>query len=111
VTINKAGIFCSLNARCSVLAAANPLFGEYQDGITASKNIGMPDSLLSRFDLVFIVRDEKNKDTDRLVAEKVTRNHMMGKIMDYDRDYDGSDDIYIIKPMESEKIQTDLYEK
>ena len=76
VTIAKAGIHCSLNARCSVLAAANPIYGEYQKDIPAAKNIGLPDSLLSRFDLVFIVLDEESSELDRLIADRVVRNHM-----------------------------------
>jgi DNA replication licensing factor MCM3 len=76
VTIAKAGIHCSLNARCSVLAAANPIYGEYQKEMPAARNIGLPDSLLSRFDLVFIVLDEESTELDRLIADRVVRNHM-----------------------------------
>jgi DNA replication licensing factor MCM3 len=57
-----------LNARCSVVAAANPIYGEYQDDLPPTKNINMPDSLLSRFDLIFIIKDEKNIEKDKKIA-------------------------------------------
>jgi DNA replication licensing factor MCM3 len=75
VTIAKAGIHVSLNARCSVLAAANPIYGEFIRGKPINVNIGLPDSLLSRFDLIFTVLDRKEAELDRLVSEKVTNNH------------------------------------
>jgi len=75
VTIAKAGIHVSLNARCSVLAAANPRYGEYEDKRSVENNISMPPSLLSRFDLIFIVRDRHDEDVDRKIAMRVTKNH------------------------------------
>ena len=64
-----------MNARCSVIAAANPIYSEYARDQSVGKNIALPDSLLSRFDLLFIMLDEKDPEMDRHVAERVITNH------------------------------------
>jgi DNA replicative helicase MCM subunit Mcm2 (Cdc46/Mcm family) len=75
VSIAKAGITTTLNARTSVLAAANPIFGRYNKKLTASQNINLPNALLSRFDLLFLLLDTAQYEKDEALARHVTYVH------------------------------------
>ena len=81
VSIAKAGITTTLNARTAVLAAANPRYGRYNryadrdPHVALLKNINLPAALLSRFDLMFLLLDEVDSANDRALAEHVTFVH------------------------------------
>ena len=68
VSVAKAGIIASLNARTSVLASANPVGSRYNPRMSVIDNIQLPPSLLSRFDLIYLVLDKINEQTDRKLA-------------------------------------------
>ena len=70
ISIAKAGITTILNSRTSVLAAANPIFGRYDDLKTPGDNIDFSTTILSRFDMIFIIKDEHSieKDTVNLIV-------------------------------------------
>lgn len=76
ISIAKAGITTILNSRTSVLAAANPIFGRYDDMKTPGENIDFQTTILSRFDMIFIVRDEHDSGRDQRIAK-----HVMGIAM------------------------------
>ena len=80
VSIAKAGITTRLNARTSVLAAANPVYGRYNINLTPHENINLPAALLSRFDLLFLLLDEVNPERDLELARHVAYVHQHKKV-------------------------------
>eukprot|EP01107_Rhizomastix_libera_P013681 TRINITY_DN3841_c0_g1_i1.p1 TRINITY_DN3841_c0_g1~~TRINITY_DN3841_c0_g1_i1.p1 ORF type:complete len:488 (-),score=109.40 TRINITY_DN3841_c0_g1_i1:10-1272(-) len=78
ISIAKAGITTTLNARTSILAAANPAYGRYHTGKSPSENINLPAALLSRFDILFLLLDIPTPDGDRELSDHITHVHMTG---------------------------------
>ncbi|PRP88455.1 hypothetical protein PROFUN_03172 [Planoprotostelium fungivorum] len=78
ISIAKAGITTILNSRTSVLAAANPVFGRYDEMKSADENIDFQSTILSRFDLIFLVKDHMNEEADLKIANHVIRLHSQG---------------------------------
>lgn len=74
ISIAKAGITTTLNTRCSVLAAANSIFGRWDD-IKGEENIDFMPTILSRFDMIFIVKDEHEHNKDVMLAKHVMNIH------------------------------------
>jgi len=79
VSISKASIQTTLNARCSVLAAANPAYGCFDDARDIRSQICFPDSLLSRFDLIYLVHEANTVSEDRMICRTVLSNHIQKK--------------------------------
>jgi len=75
VSISKAGITSTLNARCPVLAAANPKWGRFTNDRSISEQIDLPPTLLSRFDVIYSIRDVPDQARDRLLANKILASH------------------------------------
>ncbi|KXJ24976.1 DNA replication licensing factor mcm7-A [Exaiptasia diaphana] len=75
VSIAKAGIMTTLNARVSILAAANPAYGRYNPKKSAEQNIQLPAALLSRFDVLWLIQDKPDKDNDLRLAQHITYVH------------------------------------
>jgi replicative DNA helicase Mcm len=75
ISIAKAGIMATLNSRCSVLAAANPKYGRFDRFKPTAEQINLPSTILSRFDLIFVVEDKPDPDRDKRLAGHILRIH------------------------------------
>ncbi|CAN1225821.1 DNA replication licensing factor MCM6 [Linum grandiflorum] len=77
ISITKAGIQATLNARTSILAAANPTGGRYDKSKPLKYNVALPPAILSRFDLVYVMIDDPDDQTDYHIAHHIVRVHQM----------------------------------
>jgi replicative DNA helicase Mcm len=78
VSVAKGGIVATLNARTAILAAANPALGRYDPYRTVAENISLPVTILSRFDLIFVLRDVPEKSHDAKMTEHILDLHRTG---------------------------------
>src|SRR3990172_6394004 len=78
VSIAKGGIVATLNARTSILAAANPVYGKYDPFKNITENVNLPIPLLTRFDLIFVVRDIPSKEKDSRIAKHIINLYTPG---------------------------------
>jgi DNA replication licensing factor MCM4 len=86
VSITKAGIIATLNARTSILASANPVQSRYNAKLSVVENIKLPPTLLSRFDLIYLILDKPNQESDRKLAK-----HLVALYYDDDTESDAND--------------------
>jgi replicative DNA helicase Mcm len=74
-SISKGGIVATLNARTSILAAANPMYGKYDPFKNITENVNLPVPLLTRFDLIHVIRDKPSKEKDTKIAQHIINLH------------------------------------
>lgn len=80
ISIAKAGIITTLNARTSILASANPIESRYNPNLPVTKNIDLPPPLLSRFDLVYLILDKVDEDMDTKLATHIANMYMEDRV-------------------------------
>ena len=81
ISVAKAGITATLKSRCALLGAANPKYGRFDMYGDIADQINMPPSLLSRFDLIFIMTDQPEQKRDLAIAEHILKAHAIGEFI------------------------------
>ncbi|MDO9034219.1 MAG: minichromosome maintenance protein MCM, partial [Methanoregula sp.] len=85
ISVAKAGITATLRSRCALLGAANPKYGRFDMFGDISDQINMPPSLLSRFDLIFIMADQPEQKRDLAIAEHIIKTHTVGEMIEQNK--------------------------
>jgi DNA replication licensing factor MCM2 len=107
ISISKAGIVTRLQARCSVIAAANPVRGRYDGSLTFLDNVDLTDPILSRFDILCVVRDLVDPSKDERVARWVCDNHIRSHPDKDEKDEEDKEN----ENKEDEKMEEDKVEE
>lgn len=84
LSIAKAGIICQLNARTSVLASCNPSESQWNKNKTIIENVNLPHTLMSRFDLIFLILDPQDELFDKRLAQHLVSLYYSGNTADED---------------------------
>ncbi|MED6130380.1 MCM DNA helicase complex subunit [Stylosanthes scabra] len=115
ISISKAGIVTSLQARCSVIAAANPIGGRYDSSKTFSQNVELTDPIISRFDILCVVKDVVDPVTDEMLAKFVVDSHSKSQPKGGNRDdksvTESQDDYASGVPVDPEILPQELLKK
>jgi replicative DNA helicase Mcm len=82
ISVAKAGITATLRSRCALLGAANPKMGRFDEYAPIAEQINMPPSLLSRFDLIFIMTDKPDAARDMAIADHILKAHSVGELIE-----------------------------
>jgi replicative DNA helicase Mcm len=85
ISVAKAGILATLKCRCSLLGAANPKLGRFDPFDNISEQINMPPSLMSRFDLIFILQDKPEEKRDKNIAGHILKSHFAGELNEHQK--------------------------
>jgi replicative DNA helicase Mcm len=101
ISVAKAGITATLKSRCALLGAANPKLGRFDQYTPISEQINMPASLLSRFDLVFVMQDQPDQRRDEAIADHILKVHHVGELIVQHRKQPipGVDDAFIAREL------------
>jgi len=105
ISISKAGIVTRLQARCSVIAAANPVRGRYDGSLTFVDNVDLTDPILSRFDILCVVRDLVDPSKDERVARWVCDNHIRSHPDKDEKDEEKENENKEDEKMEEDKVE------
>ncbi|TYK10676.1 DNA replication licensing factor MCM2 [Cucumis melo var. makuwa] len=116
ISISKAGIVTSLQARCSVISAANPIGGRYDSSKTFSQNVELTDPIISRFDILCVVKDVVDSVADEMLATFVVDSHFKsqpkGGILDDKSINESQEDSQdTARPLDPEVLPQDLLRK
>eukprot|EP00794_Sanderia_malayensis_P005983 gene5983-6679_t len=111
ISISKAGIITSLQARCSILAAANPIGGRYDPSLTFAENVDLSEPILSRFDILCVVRDTIDIVQDEMLARFVVNSHVKHHPNREENDGIEDDLMASLPPASAEPLPQDILKK